>query len=121
MGSPTAHPHGIEEEGGYEYASYHQGTGSAHEEGRMEPAVLYQPLSGEGAGEGASLLGSAIALCKAGAEGPCADLEVWSEHVPGRQFRIACRVVAALAVGCGGDDILSGLMSLRREGRSRRQ
>jgi hypothetical protein len=95
-----------EEEGGYEYASYHKGTDSGHEEGHVEPAVLYRPLGGEGAGEGASLLGSAIPLCKVGSEGPCADFEVWSEHVPGRVFRITCRVVAALAVGCGGDDFI---------------
>jgi hypothetical protein len=61
-----------QEEGGYEEAAYHQGTGSAHEEAHVEPAILVQSLSGEeGAGEGTSPFGSALPLCKAGVEGPC--------------------------------------------------
>jgi hypothetical protein len=72
----------------------------------MEEGVLYQPLGGNGNGEGATLLGSAIPLCVASPGGPCADFEVMSEHIPGRQFRIVCRVVAALAIGCGGDDFM---------------
>jgi hypothetical protein len=47
----------MEEEGSYEWASYHK---EGEEEGHPEEGVLYQPLSGEGAGEGATLLGSAI-------------------------------------------------------------
>ena len=33
-----------QEEGEYEYASYHPDVKSAHQEPRIEPAVLYQPL-----------------------------------------------------------------------------
>jgi|SRR5580692_1099423 hypothetical protein len=72
MGRPRARPHGIEEEGSEEYASDHQGTKPASEEHHVEPAVLVQPLGGEGADEGVTLSGSAVPLCKAGSEGPCA-------------------------------------------------
>ncbi len=87
-----------EEEGGYEYASYHHGGENGKEEARVEPAVLFQPLGGEGAGEGASLLGSAVPLCKAGLEEPCADLATWIHRVSGRTVRSFC---AAVAIGCG--------------------
>jgi hypothetical protein len=33
-----------EGEGGWEYAAYHHGAGSAHEEARVEPGLLYQRL-----------------------------------------------------------------------------
>ncbi len=92
------------EEESEEYAAYHQGAG--HEEASVEPGLLYQPLGQEGAGEGATLLGSAIPLCQAGSVGPCADFEVMSEHIPRRVFRIACKVIAALAIACGGDDFM---------------
>jgi hypothetical protein len=36
----------MEEEGEYEYASYHQGAKPESGEGHVEPAVLYQPLGG---------------------------------------------------------------------------
>jgi hypothetical protein len=62
-----------QEEGEYEWASdQHSGAGG-EEEARLEPAVLIQPLGGEEAGgEGATLLGYTVPLCKAGSEGPCA-------------------------------------------------
>jgi RHS repeat-associated protein len=63
-----------EEEGEYEYASYHQGSKPESEEGHVEAAVLVQPLDDEASGEGATALGSAVPLCKAGSEGPCAKL-----------------------------------------------
>jgi RHS repeat-associated protein len=98
-----------EGESEYEYTSYHKGAEgrpAANEEVHVEPGVLYQPLGGEGAGEGASLLGAVVPLCRAGSGESCADFEVWSEHVPRRVFRISCKVVAALAIGCGVDDFL---------------
>ncbi len=58
------------EEGEYEYAVYQHGQDEAH----VEPAVLVQPLNGKvGRGEEAGTLGSAVPLCKAGSEGPCAS------------------------------------------------
>ena len=59
-----------EEESEYEYAAYKHGRDEAH----VEPAVLVQPLNGEvGEGEEAGTLGSAVPLCKAGSEAPCAS------------------------------------------------
>jgi len=65
---------GKEEEGEYEYISNYHGAENGKGEAHIEPAVLYQPLNGEEAGMGgeAATLGSAVPLCKAGAEGPCA-------------------------------------------------
>jgi RHS repeat-associated protein len=58
----------------YEYVSYQHGGKSAGEEGHVEAATLVQPLGGEASreGEAAAALGSALPLCKAGSEGPCA-------------------------------------------------
>jgi RHS repeat-associated protein len=95
-----------EEEGEYEYVSYHHGVAGREEAAHAEGGVLYQPLGSQGAGEGTTLLGSVIPLCAASSEGPCADFEVMTNHFSGRQFRVTCRVVAALAVGCGGDDFM---------------
>jgi hypothetical protein len=42
----------MKEEGEYEYASYHQHSGSGTEEHNLESGVLYQPLGGEAASNG---------------------------------------------------------------------
>jgi RHS repeat-associated protein len=62
-----------EEEGGYEEAAYHPGTGG-QEEGHVEPAILVQPLSGkEASSEGAATtFGSPAPMCTPGSNGPCA-------------------------------------------------
>jgi hypothetical protein len=57
-----------EEEGPYEYAADHSGTGH---EAHAEEAQLVQPLSVEGQ-EGSSAAAPTLALCKAGVEGECA-------------------------------------------------
>lgn len=69
-------PPSLQEEGEYEWAAYHPGENEGREEAHMEEGVLYQPLGGEGAGEGTSLLGSAIPLCMASPGGPCSHFEV---------------------------------------------
>ena len=52
------------EEEGYEYASYQHGAEGGKEEAHVEDATLVQPLGGEASGEGATVLGSAVPLCK---------------------------------------------------------
>ncbi len=94
-----------EEESEDEEAAYHPGT-KGQAEAHTEEGMLYQPLGTEGTGEGASLLGSVVPLCVADSDGPCAHFEVMTHHFSPRQFRITCRVVAALAIGCGGDDFM---------------
>jgi hypothetical protein len=37
----------LQEEGEYEYAAYHKDGSPEHQEARVEPAVLYQPLKAE--------------------------------------------------------------------------
>lgn len=66
---------GQEEGWEYEYSAYHHPAKPGSGEGHIESAVLYQPLGSgdETAGEGITLLGSAIPLCKAGFKGPCAS------------------------------------------------
>lgn len=66
--------------------------------------MLYQPLGGEGAGEGTTLLGSAVPLCVANAEGPCAHFEVMTEHLRRGVLRLTCSFAMAWSVHCGGDD-----------------
>jgi hypothetical protein len=48
----------FQEEGEYEYVAYHKDGSPEHQEARLEPAVLYQPLKAEagpaGEGEGGS-------------------------------------------------------------------
>ncbi len=66
-----------EEEGEYEYATYHHGAKPESQEAHLEPALLLQPLTSEEAAAGnesSTALGSAIPLCRAGSEGPCARL-----------------------------------------------
>ena len=103
-----------EEEGGYEEAAYHPGS-IGEQEAHTEPGLLYQPLGQEGAGEGATLLGSAIPLCKAGAEGPCADFETWMQRVPRGVTRFACSLAAAWSIHCGGDEFTT---DMERTGRA---
>ncbi len=57
-----------QEEGSYEYASDHGGSGKEGE-AHLESGVLYQPLSGNS--EGSSSLGSVVPRCEAGSERPC--------------------------------------------------
>ncbi len=62
-----------EEEDEYVYISDLQGAGLRHRETHVEPTILVQSLDDEaGQGEEATTLGSAVPLCKAGFEGPCA-------------------------------------------------
>lgn len=65
-----------EEEGGYEYAAYHQGGKEGHEEAHVELAVLVQPLQ-ESASEAEAKAGAVVRLCQditGGSRntGPCA-------------------------------------------------
>lgn len=69
---PTRGGECVQEEGGYEYASYKHSAEGSSQESHIEPATLYQPLGGEeGAGEGTALPGATTQLCKPGSEGPC--------------------------------------------------
>jgi hypothetical protein len=61
---------GPQEEGEYEYASYHQHAESGNEEHHLESGVLYQPLGAEAASNGTT--SSTVPLCEAVANGPCA-------------------------------------------------
>jgi hypothetical protein len=56
-----------EEEGEYEYASYHHGGESGKEEAHVEPAILYQPLPEE-SGEASEGSGGTMTPVKGGAE-----------------------------------------------------
>jgi hypothetical protein len=58
----------FQEEGEYEYASYHTGPESGVEPD-LDSGVLYQPLEGKVSG---STAGSTVPLCEAVANGPCA-------------------------------------------------
>lgn len=65
-----------EEEGGYEYAAYHQGGKEGHEEAHVELAVLVQPLQ-ESASEAEAKAGAVVRLCQditggSRKTGPCA-------------------------------------------------
>lgn len=65
-----------QEEGEYEYASYHPHAENGKEETHVEPAVLYQPLPQpslvhEDDGEQAGLTHLLVPLCRAGSDGPC--------------------------------------------------
>jgi hypothetical protein len=71
----------LEEEGGYEYATYQHGGESGQEEHHIESGVLYQPLGAEAASEATTQFGSATPLCEAVAEGPCAR-SVPDDHSP---------------------------------------
>jgi len=93
-----------EEEGEYEYASYHQGAKEGHAEARIEPAVLYQPLREATSGEAGGALGLTVPLCKAGLEGPCARATTWIYHVGGKTLKLACTMAAIAAFKCGGDE-----------------
>ena len=61
-----------QEEGEYEYASYHHGSKPASGDKHVEPAVLVQSLNGEEAGndERASTFGSQVPLCQGDGQGP---------------------------------------------------
>ncbi len=61
-----------EEEGEYEYASYHHGNEDGKQEVQAEPAILLQPLIGEESdSEYTTALNSNTLLCKHGQSGPC--------------------------------------------------
>jgi hypothetical protein len=68
VGCATLTLRGLEEEGGYEWASYNKDG----EEHHVQSGVLYQPLSAEAADEGKIQGSSIIPLCEAGTEAPCA-------------------------------------------------
>lgn len=85
-------------EGGYEEAAYHPGQGG-QQEAQVESGVLVQPLNGEegAVGRKVAMSGSAVPLCKAGVEGPCA--------VDAMNLKGGLCVGLAVAVGaCGHPD-----------------
>lgn len=71
----------FEEEGEYEYASYHHGE-SGDEEHQLGSGVLYQPLDGETTSDGTT--SSTVPLCEAVVQGPCAR-SVPDDHSPNVQ------------------------------------
>ncbi len=90
-----------EGEEGDEYAAYREGAKSGGDEARTEPAILVQPLTGEGdMNEGAAVLGSVIPLCEAGVDGPCAD----PAGLPYRFQKSFCVAGAVLSLACGNGD-----------------
>lgn len=90
-----------EGEEGYEYVADRQ-----HETPAGEEEARERSSSSGALGEGAGLAAASVPICRAGSGTPCAEFEVMTEHMSRRVFRITCKVVAALAIGCGGDDFM---------------
>jgi hypothetical protein len=78
---------GLQEEGGWEYASDHQGTPQGKEEAHAESAVLVQPLVSEAqAGEGGPVESGTVPLCERGSIGNCSRDAGGIGHAHGKRL-----------------------------------
>ena len=112
VGCATLALSGPQEEGGYEYASYHQGSERGEEEPHLETGVLYQSLDQEGG----TAFGGVVSLCSASVHEFCADQAGFVHGVRVRGFRLACSGAAVVAIACGGDDEIQRMAEAEARG-----
>jgi hypothetical protein len=90
----------VQEEGEYEYASYHPGAKPAGEEAHVEEGLLYQPLGEAGEGQATAGAGGAVRLCEGGSEarGRCARYAdfLGLEHLAENLYKKGKDVVKAI-------------------------